>query len=156
MLNDIWPILLWIFTYTLIIVVWGWLFYRLYGGVSSKRWLRVSAKIIRARVKRETLFGFGVPQKLTYPDIVFAYLVNGKWYASKNLSFSLFRRTAPELVEAYPNHALVQVFYHPLFPRLSVLEPGLPIREVLILGLFFIWTSILVVAGFWLILSNLR
>lgn len=154
-LRNIGPLLLWIITYTLILVIWGWLFFRLYGGLNSRKWLRVSAKIVRSRVKRETFFGFGVPQRLTYPEIVYAYLVNGKWYASKNLSFSLFRRNTSQLVENFPTHALVQVFYHPLFPRLSVLEPGLPAREILLLSMFFLWTSILVVAGCWLIVGSL-
>ncbi|MCB9134232.1 MAG: DUF3592 domain-containing protein [Anaerolineales bacterium] len=154
MIDDSWLPTLWSLIFVVILGVWSWLIYRLYGGLMSKHWLKVSAKITRSEVKRETVFGFGMPKQLTYPEIAFKYLVNGKWYTSKNFSFSLLRPAADEVVEKYPLNALVRVVYHPLLPGLAVLDPGLPLNEALFLAFCFVWTSVMVIAGGWLIYSN--
>lgn len=154
MKDDLWILVLWTLTFLVVLGIWTWLIYRLYGGVMSKRWLKVSAKIIRSEVKRETLLGLGMPAQLVYPEIAFKYLINGRWYTSKNYSFSLLRPSAKEVVEKHPLNALVQVVYDPLFPALSVLKPGLPSSETLFLSICFVWTSVMVVAGCWLIYTH--
>lgn len=154
MTDGYWLPILWSLIFVVILGVWSWLIYRLYGGLMSKRWLKISAKITRSEVKRETIFGFGMPKQLIYPEIAFKYLVNGRWYTSRNYSFSLLRPKAKEVVGKYPLDDLVQVVYHPLFPGFAVLEPGLPTIEAIILSVCFLWTSIMVIAGGWLVYTH--
>lgn len=120
----------------------------------SKKWLKVSARITRSKIKRAEVFGFGVPRRFTYAEIVFEYVVNGKWYTSRNVSFSLLHPSAVEWVERYPVYALAQAYYHPLLPKISVLEPGLPAKEAAILAICFGWASVMVTAGLWVMIAN--
>ncbi|NUM43102.1 MAG: DUF3592 domain-containing protein [Anaerolineales bacterium] len=151
MFDDLRLILVWSLTYLFILGVWGWLAFRLYGGLASKKWLRVSGKILRSRLRKWSFLG----KNDQYPDIVYQYLVNGKWYTSKNITFALARPNTVEMIEKYEAYALVVVFYHPGSPGISVLKPGLPKFDLLFLSFCFAWASFLVGAGLWTILVNL-
>jgi hypothetical protein len=141
--DGFWLTVFWGLGLVFIMRVWLGLLLHLYGGLTSQNWLRVSGKIVRSRVKR------------AFPEIVFAYLVNGTWYTSKTYSFALFHPHAHRVVESYPVHALVQVFYHPLVPGLSVLEPGLPTSALRVLSLLFLGISLLVIVGLWLFAARI-
>ncbi|GAB4581271.1 MAG: hypothetical protein Fur0022_40180 [Anaerolineales bacterium] len=153
--ENFWITFFWLLTYGLIVGVWLWLLFRLYGGISSKSWLKVSAKIIRSNVKRTSLLGLKGSQRLIYPEVAYRYLINGKWYTAKTISFALLRPKAEQVIERYPIYGLVQVFYHPFYPRIAVLEPGLPTADIVFLSICFFWMSLLVSAGLWLIVTRL-
>jgi len=118
------------------------LYRQIQNGVESAGWPQVKGVIvssdIRTRLSNTTRGSTQVDHY--YPDVRFAYSVDGRSYQGRLVSF-FSEETAAEadaaaIVARYPLKTEVQVFYKPNRPDLAVLEPGAPARPVLLTILF--------------------
>jgi len=167
-----------------LILLWvgGTIFYLvcrgLYLGLKSKNWPTVQGSIVSSEVITTQ---YWTPRyasvETTYnylPQVSFAYVVNGKQYYGKNISFRLGRY--PQIISAHPisgkqsfnknssfqlgatdskdkaekeisnyiPNKFVTVFYHQSKPEVSVLEPGLSIFQIILYISYFILGTILI------------
>jgi len=97
-------------------------------SLTAKGWHTTSGIVVESKV----IDGFDSIDK---PYISYRYEVDGKSYTSDNISFLAFGGDsfAEKAVEDYPQNKVVTVYYDPINPAKSLLEPRLSITAVLTL-----------------------
>jgi len=92
-------------------------------GASSRHWPRTPGVILDVET-------FGVRNNATEKRIVIAYeyRVGHKRFISHRIGMDIAatysQATADRLQKKYPRNATADVYYHPTWPSLAVLEPG--------------------------------
>lgn len=93
-------------------------------GLSSVRWPTTRGKVLFSEFLERTVHG-----RTTYrPRLVYEYTVNGVSRESHQIGFYAAiegKEWAERLLSAKPVGAEVTVYYSPMFPKVSVLEPGI-------------------------------
>lgn len=136
-----WPIII-IFSAAWI----GFVFFlaKLPRTIKSKSWPIVEGRVIRSVLKkRESRGGSGNVGvvKVFDIDLLYEYSVNGVLYRSKRDSFFHLKGNSEKffrnLAKRYHVDKIVNVYYNPRQPKISVLEPGIS-SGVVFLFVFFI------------------
>jgi hypothetical protein len=95
-------------------------------GLKSRTWEPTSGS-----VQSSVIVPGGGKSGGSQPLVTYEYTVAGKTYQGKNVSFHFNWTTPPGVViQRYPPHSAITVYYNPLKPEQSVLEPGIKREDV--------------------------
>jgi len=129
-----------------ILFLFTWLFL-IWLGDSAFSWPTTKGKILISETLKISRGTESVPR------ILYGYSINNKTIKSRIIFMGHFLAHTPadncrEITAAYPQNSEVTVYYHPSFPKLSVLEPGTNkglttsfVTKLVIIGLCLIATS---------------
>lgn len=95
----------------------------LYVAWDSTRWPQTRGKVLQAKVMEVKVHSSTVHR----PALVYEYGIDGVLRKSKTIGFFLGtegKEWSERLLAQRPEGTEVPVYYHPWFPRLAVLEPG--------------------------------
>ncbi len=106
---------------------------------ASELWPSVSGKIIVSEIESHTSGG----KKMYSADVHYSYTIEGKQYIGAGItnadaSTSVSSSVKKDL-EKYPKGEIVEVFYDPDFPEISVLEPGINFWSGLLFKIPFVF-----------------
>ena len=127
-----------------------------YVGFVSVHWPTAQGKVLVSKLlERELRSGLILPPNTIYqPGLYYEYVVNGVTRKSRSIGFYFGtegKELAEHQLEGRPVGAQVTVYYHPLFPSIAVLEPGIKQASVFIilavLGIFVTASSAIVLFG---------
>jgi len=112
----------------------------LWQSQRSHNWPQVSAKVLRTEI-------FEVPDKTRFaPLIEYSYDVAERSYISTSYDFNIFttkdKRITEAILESFREKEVTQIYYHPWFPRFSVIVPGIKINKPLI---FFLGAAVVLI-----------
>ena len=135
---------------------WGWTI--LQDARASASWPTAEGIVNSSEVDRSTDGEGGTSYS---PEISYQYLVNDLNYTNNTIKFGensySSRRKAEEIAAAYPVGRQVAVYYDPLEPDKSVLEPGVTAGSYIVLGIGVLFIGIaLIVAPLTYFFGNRR
>jgi hypothetical protein len=113
-----------------------------FEGIKAMRWPRVKGRITSATMEESPSSRL----RTWEPKVTYAYDVTGTPHTGSRISFgdgSTYSLTLAEAtLDRYPLGRYVTVFYHPVDPSRSVLEPG--VRGALLLSVALFTLTVLV------------
>lgn len=119
-LDKILPELL-VLLLTIMMIVFGAV--RLFQGLKSLNWKTTTGKVLENTIEER-----GYPGGFFAPVLFYQYTVDGNTYQSAKYSFgfNVFSNSASveEKLKQYPIGSEITVYYNPLNPKISVLNPG--------------------------------
>lgn len=114
-----------------------------YSGFSVKKWRTAIGKVVVSEVGVSGEPFPTSPDKFYYPTVIYEYHADGNHYRSRRLgNFLLLRlkRTGAEsIVARFPRNSEVKVYYHPWYPSVAALMPGV---QQPVMHLFFLSTGL--------------
>ena len=132
------PIIRWV----IYICLWiGFFFFLLWLKYvySTKSWPKVTGEIIRSKVNGKHGSNATTHYSL---DLQYSYSVgNENFIGSRRRYLDVrgnHRRALDEFVEKHPKGSLIDVYYNPKKPKVSVLIPGIVFTGLILLSLFFL------------------
>ncbi|MEN8188429.1 MAG: DUF3592 domain-containing protein [Thermodesulfobacteriota bacterium] len=124
----------------------GYTLSSVYVGYRSRYWPFIMGRIKDSTVATRTTTASS--SKHYHPAVVYSYKVRNKRYSNNKIGnyvgFGNDENFAKGLISKYPQGSEVKVYYCPLYPRVSVLAPGMNQRLVHVILLF---TGTVVVSG---------
>jgi len=115
----------------------------LWAAMRSRLWPQVLGKVLRTEIYE--------PSKNRYvPLIEYSYVVEGNNFISKSYDFNLFttkeRRVVEGILDTIRGKETISVYYHPWFPKVSVIVPGMkktmPVLIIILIAVIIIAFSI--------------
>ncbi|WP_282015063.1 DUF3592 domain-containing protein [Marinifilum flexuosum] len=119
-----------ILVFSVVFIIGGWLFYKNISELVieevnvSKNWPNVQGKVMFADIKTS----LSDDAKMYSLNLKYVYSVKGQSYTGTRISAidasSSNQSRVKKVLEKYAVDTLVQVYYDPEFPSISMLEPG--------------------------------
>ena len=116
--------------FSAVFILGGWLFYKnisesiIEEANVSKSWPSVQGKVTFADIKTSLSDG----TKMYSLNLKYLYSVNGQSYTGTRISAinssSSYKTRVKKDLKKYTVNTMVQVYYNPDFPSISMLEPG--------------------------------
>lgn len=115
----------------------------LWAGMRSRMWPQVLGKVLRTEIYE--------PSENRYvPLIEYSYEVEGNNFISKSYDFNLFttkeKRVVEGILDTLRGKETISVYYHPWFPKVSVIVPGVkktkPVLIIILIAVIIIAFSI--------------
>jgi hypothetical protein len=98
-------------------------------GYRSKYWPFINGCVKHSRVLVRVNKASSSKNKHYHPNIIYEYEVGNKKYMNNKvgnyIGFANDEEFANELVRNYPEGNTVKVYYWPIFPKVSLLLPGM-------------------------------
>ena len=102
------------------------------NGKRSLSWPKTSGTVVESRLD-------GTRAENTSPRITYSYTVQEQQYSSSVISFTektTVKSEAQKIIDRYPEGSTVEVYYNPLKPQKSTLQPGVPSASIGFLAIF--------------------
>ncbi len=119
---------------------------------ASELWPSVSGEIIISEIESHTSHG----ERLYSANIHYFYTVDGKKYSGSGITntdaSTSVQSSVKKDLKKYPRGKIVEVYYDPEFPEISVLEPGISFWN----GLLFKIPFVFIFLGIIMFLSVLK
>jgi hypothetical protein len=132
---------------------WGIL--QLYDATRSYNWPHVTGTIVSSAARSKLMKGRHGEFITHWPDVQYEYVVDDRRFVSDRIMFTHrgFSKSETErLVDSYPVHKIIAVYFDPRNPTSAVLQPGIWWLFFPILG----FAIILMIAMLWIAYADLR